>query len=333
MTTHRSSWAESETQRGHNPSGLMHACRWTSQRAVQTFSCGELWNLEVQQETEDERIVMGGNVPFSINFLSWLGCKMKLPGWEVPGNWRGRQIGGNVTCADQQSCPKALQGEEAKPASHFEEKCHNNVLDPHLCLEHKEASPAIYICPWAIDTRLRGRKKGVESSQNAGNNKPIKQGQLRNHIRTNATKKMHRVLVIQDSMLPSALRLPFAAQIISPARFSVCQGCMLEMSRWGYHVWWNGWLLSVLIQVGSQEAVTVELQNIKRDFRSLGKTLKGSGVQVVFSSVHTSAGWKLERRRRMDQANYWLCGWCHDQGLGFYDLGQAFWETEDVGIG
>jgi len=58
----------------------MHTCRWTSQRAVQTFSWGELWNLEVQQETEDERIVMGGNVPFSINFLIWLGCKMKLPG-------------------------------------------------------------------------------------------------------------------------------------------------------------------------------------------------------------------------------------------------------------
>lgn len=52
-----------------------------------------------------------------------------------------------MTCADQQPCPKSLQGEEAKPASHFEEKCHNNVLDPHLCLEHKEASPAIYICP------------------------------------------------------------------------------------------------------------------------------------------------------------------------------------------
>ena len=29
-------------------------------------------------------------------------------------------------------------------------------------------------------------------------------------------------------------------------------------------------------------------------------------------------------RRRMDQLNDWLQGWCHARGLGYYDLGPTF---------
>lgn len=46
-----------------------------------------------------------------------------------------------------------------------------------------------------------------------------------------------------------------------------------------------------VIQVGSQEAATRRLQNIKRDLASLGKTSKGSGAQVVFSVLLTG-GWE-----------------------------------------
>ena len=67
-----------------------------------------------------------------------------------------------------------------------------------------------------------------------------------------------------------------------------------------------------------------KLQNIKKDFVSHGKTLKGLEEQVVFSSVFLLDGWDEERRRSIGQVNYWLRVWCQDQGSVYYDLGQAF---------
>lgn len=76
-----------------------------------------------------------------------------------------------------------------------------------------------------------------------------------------------------------------------------------------------------VIQVGLQEAATRKLQNIKWDFASLEKILKESRVLVVFS-VFPASDWALERNRRIDQINYWLWGWCWDQGFRYYDLGR-----------
>jgi len=59
----------------------------------------------------------------------------------------------------------------------------------------------------------------------------------------------------------------------------------------------------------------------KRDFRALGNLLKGSGVQAVFSSVLSVGNWDLDKRRRGDTLNEWLCEWCHAQGFGYYGLG------------
>jgi len=69
--------------------------------------------------------------------------------------------------------------------------------------------------------------------------------------------------------------------------------------------------------------VTGKLKYIKEDFISLGNMLKGSGVQVVFSSVLPAGNWD-PGRRRTDQLNEWLCEWCHTKGYGFYDLGCTF---------
>jgi len=57
-----------------------------------------------------------------------------------------------------------------------------------------------------------------------------------------------------------------------------------------------------VIQVGSQDAATRKSKNI-RDFATLGKMLKGSRVQVVFS-VFLIGDWDLERR--IGQVNYFL---------------------------
>lgn len=49
----------------------------------------------------------------------------------------------------------------------------------------------------------------------------------------------------------------------------------------------------LIFQAGLREAVIRKLKNIKDDFMSLGRMLKGSGVQVVFFSVLPAGDWDL----------------------------------------
>ena len=44
----------------------------------------------------------------------------------------------------------------------------------------------------------------------------------------------------------------------------------------------------------------------RRYFRALGRLLKGSGAQVVFSSVLSVGDWNPHERRRVDMLNEWL---------------------------
>ena len=62
---------------------------------------------------------------------------------------------------------------------------------------------------------------------------------------------------------------------------------------------------------------------IKRDFRTLGRLLKGLGVQVVFSSVLSVGDGDPHKRGRVDMLNEWFCGWCHTQGFGYYGSGHS----------
>ena len=79
----------------------------------------------------------------------------------------------------------------------------------------------------------------------------------------------------------------------------------------------------LVFQAGSHEVATRKGKNVKKVFMSLGKMLKGPGAQVLFSSVLPVEDWDLGRRRK-DQYNEWLCGWCHVQGFGFHHLGCTF---------
>lgn len=67
--------------------------------------------------------------------------------------------------------------------------------------------------------------------------------------------------------------------------------------------------LLLFFQAESHEATTKKFLNIRKKFMSLGNLLKQSGAQVVFS-VLLFAGYNLGRRRRMEQLNEWLHGWC-----------------------
>jgi len=74
--------------------------------------------------------------------------------------------------------------------------------------------------------------------------------------------------------------------------------------------------------IGNKEVGKRSPWAIKRDFRALGRLLKGLGVQVVFSSVLSVGDWDLRKRRRVDMLNEWLCKWCRTQGFGYYGLGR-----------
>ena len=63
---------------------------------------------------------------------------------------------------------------------------------------------------------------------------------------------------------------------------------------------------------------------MKRDFRSLGKLIKGSGAQIVFSSSPSVRGMDEEEYRRTQQMNLWIQDWCYRQGFGFFNHGLVY---------
>ena len=63
---------------------------------------------------------------------------------------------------------------------------------------------------------------------------------------------------------------------------------------------------------------------MKRDFRALGKLVKGSGAQIVFSSIPSAAGMDEEDYRRSQQMNLRLQDWCYQQGFGFFNHGLVY---------
>jgi len=58
-------------------------------------------------------------------------------------------------------------------------------------------------------------------------------------------------------------------------------------------------------------------------FRALGRQVKGSEAQVLFS-IPPVAGEDEGRKRVSEQINTWLQAWCHRQNLGFFDLGSVY---------
>ena len=63
---------------------------------------------------------------------------------------------------------------------------------------------------------------------------------------------------------------------------------------------------------------------MKRDFRALGKLVKGSGAQIVFSSIPSVSGMDEKDYRRTQQVNLWLRNWCYRQGFGFFNHGLVY---------
>uniref|UniRef100_A0A493TN05 SGNH hydrolase-type esterase domain-containing protein n=1 Tax=Anas platyrhynchos platyrhynchos TaxID=8840 RepID=A0A493TN05_ANAPP len=174
--------------------------------------------------------------------------------------------------------------------------------------------------------------EGLDSSVNPGNNpeKRVKtegsaehkdQGWMEHRIVTGATKKEQRVLVIGDSLLRGT-----EAPICRPDNLSreVCclpGGRVRDLRKaLPQLIKLDDYCPLVVIQVGSQEVAIRKMKNIKKYFASLGRMLRGSGVQVVISSVLPLGEWDADRRSRTGQVNDGLRGWCLDQGFGYFDL-------------
>ena len=79
----------------------------------------------------------------------------------------------------------------------------------------------------------------------------------------------------------------------------------------------------LLFQVGSDDLGRTSLRTLKKDFRALGRQVKGSGAQVVFSSIPPAIGNNEGRDMMGQQTNTWLRAWCARQGFGFFDLGSV----------
>ena len=76
----------------------------------------------------------------------------------------------------------------------------------------------------------------------------------------------------------------------------------------------------LVFHIGNEEVGERSPRAIKRDFRALGRLLKGSGAQVVFSAVLSVGDWDPHKRKRVDTLNDRLCEWCA-QGFGYYGFG------------
>ena len=61
----------------------------------------------------------------------------------------------------------------------------------------------------------------------------------------------------------------------------------------------------LLFQVGSDEIGRTPLWTMKKDFRALGRLVKGSGAQVVFSSISTVIG----NNEGLDTMSQWISTW------------------------
>lgn len=153
----------------------------------------------------------------------------------------------------------------------------------------------------------------------------IKKIQSRIWVMISAAKNRWRILVIGDSVLRGT-----EVPICLPNNLSIEVCCLLGTYiqdiekripgriklEYCYHL--------LVFQARSHEIATRKQKNIKEDFTSLGKMLKGLGAQVVFSVVLPFRDWDPGKRQRTDQLNDCLHGWCHAEGCGCYGLGCTF---------
>lgn len=144
-------------------------------------------------------------------------------------------------------------------------------------------------------------------------------------IKTSVVKKKRRVLVIGDSLLkgtegPICRPDPVHREVccLPGARVKDVKRMLPSLVRP------SDYYPLLLFQVGSDEVTRRSPRAMKKDFKTLGRLVKGSGAQVVFSSIPPVAGNDEGLNRRTQQINAWLRAWCCRQDFGFFDHGLIY---------
>ncbi|KGL92569.1 hypothetical protein N301_03553, partial [Charadrius vociferus] len=139
-------------------------------------------------------------------------------------------------------------------------------------------------------------------------------------ITTSSKKKIRRVIVVGDFLLKGAegrICCP------DPLHRKVCclPGARVRdvLDKVPTPVNPSDYYPFLVFQVGSDDVGRRSPKSIKRDFKALGRVLKGSGTQVVFSSIPSVAIMSEEINRKRQQVNSWLRDWCYRQGFGFFN--------------
>uniref|UniRef100_A0A8C8E8K1 SGNH hydrolase-type esterase domain-containing protein n=1 Tax=Otus sunia TaxID=257818 RepID=A0A8C8E8K1_9STRI len=146
---------------------------------------------------------------------------------------------------------------------------------------------------------------------------PPRPSHSRKGIKTSSKRNPRRVIVVGDSMLRGA-EGPICRP--DPHHREVCclPGARVKdiTRRLPSLVKPKDYYPLLVFQVGSDDVTRRSIKSMKRDFKALGKMIKGSGAQVVFSSIPPVGGMDEDEHRRAQQINSWLQDWCHCQGFG-----------------
>lgn len=144
-------------------------------------------------------------------------------------------------------------------------------------------------------------------------------------LRTSSTKKERRVIVVGDSLLRGT-EGPICRPDPSHREVSCLPGARIKDIRRKLPslVQSSDYYPLLIFQVGSDEVGTRSLRAMKNDFRALGRLVKGSGAQIVFSSIPPFAGVDEGINRRSQQINSWLRDWCVRQDFGFFEHGLIY---------
>ncbi|XP_074667595.1 uncharacterized protein LOC141917867 [Strix aluco] len=128
---------------------------------------------------------------------------------------------------------------------------------------------------------------------------PPRPGHSRPGIKTSSKKNPRRVNVVGDSIL-RGIEGPICRP--DPLHREVCclpGACVKDlMAKLPVLVRPKDYYPLLVFQVGSDDITRRSPKSVKRDFRALGKVIKGSGAQTVFSSIPSVAGMDEEEYRR-----------------------------------
>ena len=144
-------------------------------------------------------------------------------------------------------------------------------------------------------------------------------------ITTSSTRRKRRVIVVGDSQLrgtegPICRADPPLREVCCLPRARV-KDIARKLSRL---VRPSDYYPLLLFHVGADEVAVSSPRVIKKEFKALGRLVKESGAQVIFSSLLPVVGRDVERHRQTQSINTWLRDWCHRHNFGFFDHGMTY---------